>query len=432
MGLFSRFKKNDAPPAAPAADAARLAAEQEAERLRLQARQREIARATALKIDAIESAMSFDIFNEPELPWGSPQARPAAAIGVHTLPGHAGTELLDENALPQAAVAAESAPVVEEAAILYANGQSAAAQQILQANLAAGGPQDRTVWSMLFDLFQLTGQQDAFDDLSIDYASTFETSPPAWHALAAPPAGVEARAGIIPTELLAGALDAGCAPQLDRLRQLAATSPALRLGFGPLRGATPDGCALLLAALRQWRAEGRELILDGAAGLAALLRAGIAVGRRDDTEAPWLLLLELLQLLNREKDFEETAMDYCVTFEVSPPSFAAPRQAVAAVAAAPSPAAARDRFLLPPLIDHPTTALLAAIADYAGQGDRLVFDCSRLVRVDFNAAQQLHSCALALASQGKQIEFRDVNHLVSALMRLLGYADLARIHPHKY
>ena len=28
--------------------------------------------------------------------------------------------------------------------------------------------------------------------------------------------------------------------------------------------------------------------------------------------------------MNREKDFEETAMDYCVTFEVSPPSFEAP------------------------------------------------------------------------------------------------------------
>ncbi len=33
---------------------------------------------------------------------------------------------------------------------------------------------------------------------------------------------------------------------------------------------------------------------------------------------------------------------------------------------------------------------------------------------------------------GKKVEFRDVNHLVAALLRLLGYADLAKIYPHKY
>ena len=76
----------------------------------------------------------------------------------------------------------------------------------------------------------------------------------------------------------------------------------------------------------------RELILVGAAELAAQIRAGIAIGRPDDTEGPWLLLLELLQLLNREKEFEETGMDYCVTFEVSPPSFVAPHKVAMAPA----------------------------------------------------------------------------------------------------
>jgi hypothetical protein len=69
---------------------------------------------------------------------------------------------------------------VEEIAILYANGQSGrgAADADRRRGRHRGQNSDRTAWWMLFDLYQASGQQDAFDNLSIDYASTFETSPP--------------------------------------------------------------------------------------------------------------------------------------------------------------------------------------------------------------------------------------------------------------
>ena len=448
MGLFSIFKKAD-PASAPQPqsplqhddddEAARLAANSETERQQQQARQREIARATAMKIDAIESAMTFDIFNQPEPAWGSQRAaRPAKPKAA----AHAGgpdtqaladiptTLLLRDDDLPQLAVAAETAPVVEEIAILYANGQGAVAEQLLSASLAdAGG--DRTVWWMLFDLYQVGGQRDRFDNLSIDYASTFETSPPPWNAPAALAASSPDWAGLTPTEAFAGALDAHIAAQLERLSQSAAASPVLRLEFGRVTAVEPGGCALLLDTLRKLQARQRELILVDADRLAALIRDGIAVGRRDDTEAPWLLLLELLQLLNREKQFEETGMDYCVTFEVSPPSFTAPHKvATAAAQRLPaSVAASPDRFMLPPLLEQQLGPLLEQIQHYAGQYPTLVFDCSRLTRIDYACANQLHA---SLAQLGKKIEFRDVNHLVTALLRLLGYADIARIYPHRY
>jgi hypothetical protein len=172
----------------------------------------------------------------------------------------------------------------------------------------------------------------------------------------------------------------------------------------------------------------------GAAELAARLRAGVAIGRRDDTEAPWLLLLELLQLLNREKEFEQAAMDYCVTFEVSPPSFAAPHKiATAAGTAAAQPVSASpDRFLLPPAMEAGLGALAEAIQRYAAHYPALVFDCSRLRRIDYPAAIALHACLRPFAAEGRKIAFRDVNHLVAALLRLLGYADIARLYPHKY
>ena len=444
MGIFSLFKrKNDRPDALDAAAEARLRAADpsrptppppsEAER----ARQRELARATAAKIDAIESAMAFDIFNTPEPAWSGPRrgARPGAGDeadgNAPTLPmlELATTELLADDELPVAAAAPDTAPVIEEIAILFANDQLQVAEQMLIDSLGELGQSERAVWWMLFDLYQISGQQDDFDNIAIDYASRFETSPPTWAPLAPAGASQAGYAGVTPTEVFSGRLDGAIAPQLARLTA-GAPGAVLRLEVGRVQAVTPEGCALLLATLQQLRGAGRELIVAGAAELAVIVRASIAIGERDASEAPWLLLLELLQLLNREKDFEETAMDYCVTYELSPPSFEA-AAGVATPASARAPAAV-DRFLLPAIIDGPTAALFDAIDAYAASVDAIVFDCARLARVDYSAASALRERVRLLAAQDKRVEFRDLNHLVAALFKLLAFNDVARLFPHKY
>ena len=204
----------------------------------------------------------------------------------------------------------------------------------------------------------------------------------------------------------------------------------LRLEFTRVAAVHADGAALLLDTLRQLQQQQRELILVGAAALTAQLRANLVTGRRDDGAAAWLLLLELLQLQQREKEFEQISMDYCVTFEVSPPSFTPPHKV--AMAPAQHVAASPDRFMLPPVIENQLGALLPAIQRYAEQYPALVFDCSRLTRIDYASAIQLHTALRELAGDGRKIAFRDLNHLVTALLRLLGYASLARMYPHKY
>ncbi|MGB9110886.1 MAG: hypothetical protein WCC39_19530, partial [Telluria sp.] len=184
-------------------------------------------------------------------------------------------------------------------------------------------------------------------------------------------------------------------------------------------------------------------VVAGADQLIAVLRPMLAIGDRGAGEAPWLLLLELLLLMNREKDFEETAMDYCVTFEVSPPSFEAPaRTAVSVGATVGLDAAAGDRFLLPSVVEGDVAALLAGIKAYAAQHGALVLDCSRLARIDYPAAMALgaglrqlalHTDAGAdAAAKPRSIELRDLNHLVAALLRLLGVGEHARLYAHKY
>jgi len=438
MGLFSIFKKSKADGFVVEDDAsARLAANSELQRQRVQSElQREIARATALKIDAIEAAMAADIFNEPEPAWRRarpPRPAPAAAADGNTLPllEQYTTELLGDEETPAEAAAAEHAPVVEEVAILYANGQAEAARHILASSVREAGAQDRTVWWMLFDLYQILGDQDAFDDLSIDYASKFETSPPPWTPPAAdvPQASGSGYTGLTPTVALTGVLDGSVAAQLAKVDSAPSRLP-LRFDFSRVSGVEAEGCAPLLDALRKAQSGQRELIVAAAPELAAQIRAILDVGRRDEGETPWLLYLELLRLQNREKEFEEASMDYCVTFEVSPPPYVTPSM----VANAPKQAAAAsaDRFMLPPAIEGDLTALLAAISGYADQYPALVFDCSRLARIEFGAAGPLLARLKELATDERRIEFREVNHLVAALQRLLGYADIARLFPHRY
>jgi anti-anti-sigma regulatory factor len=451
VGLFSFLKKkNDAPearagarprpadmagPASAFAPTTRMPLDTEAER----ERQREIARATAAKIDEIELEMTADIFDDHA--WAGNRRAPAVASGA---PGGPlldlnTADLLVEESMPDAAVAPSSAPAVEEAAILYANGQLDAAEAALRACLDGPGRGERQPWWMLFDLYQAGGREPAFESIAIDYASQFETSPPAYvpsYGPGAAQAAGQPYSGVTPTATLSGRLDAAAGAPLARV--LASREAVVRLEFSTVASATPEGCTALLGALQTLRRDGRELVMEGADHLLTVLRPMLAIGERGAGEAPWLLLLELLLLMNREKDFEETAMDYCVTFEVSPPSFEAPARAAVSVGAGSAATGAGDRFLLPGLMEGDCAALLDAIEAYAAQHPSLVLDCSRLARIDYAAANALGArlrqlgAAVEDGQDAHVIELRDLNHLVAALLRLLGLGEHARLYAHKY
>jgi ABC-type transporter Mla MlaB component len=443
VGFFSFLKKKDeAPDAGPAPSAfadpggghgpaTRMALETEAER----ERQREIARATAAKIDAIELAMSSDIFADEG--WGSERRAPAAALPAAAAPAPAADSDLDfgKDDMPEAAVAPSSTPAVEEAAIMYANDQLDVAALVLLASLQEAGGAERLPWWMLFDLYQVMGLEHEFESIAIDYASHFETSPPAYKAATAAPQApggsvpAEQFSGTVPTLGLSGRLDESIAARLARVLA-PSSSPLVRLEFQAVSGASPQGCALLLHALQSLRKGGRELVLAGAAELVAVLRPMLVIGDRGASPAPWLLLLELLLLTGREKDFEETAMDYCVTFEVSPPSFEAPAHAAVSVRATPT--AGGDRFLLPALIRGDIAPLQHAIAMHAARHPALVLDCSRLARIDYAGANALAVQLRTLAQDGREVALRDLNHLAAALLRLLGIGTQVRLHTHKY
>jgi anti-anti-sigma regulatory factor len=421
------------------------------------------ARATAMKIDAIESEMSSEFVKPttiqpitrpgPNTIAGSPSTKagfertktgqanselPALDFTQPTLPmmGETtefllgGRSTLNNIAVP----ATDSMAVIEEAAILFSNNQPEPVEQMLLGAIAEDNLGDHTqiAWRMLFDLYQCVGKQKEFENLSVEYTRKFETSPPAWIATGQPePAAKPSPSGGAPMVPFSGKLDANSVKQIDRVLKLAETHRVLRLEFARVTEVDPAGCGLLLNALKKLQKSGHDLILVGAPELAVKIRATLEVGRRDETEDPWLLLLEILRLLNQEKEFEETSIDYCVTFEVSPPAFVAPKNKITTAAEQAHQDGGADVFMMPNVIEGKIDQLIVAIAAFSDEHDPAILDCTRLSRIDFTAAGRLMSGLAPFCGAGKTIEMHNVNHLVAALLNVIGLKEIVRILPRK-
>ena len=418
------------------------------------------ARATALKIDAIESEMSSEFKATTTLPLVSPTispktvsaasapspGKPAASPQANPKPGptlqkaarmESSTDFLLNGSSTIGSVglaASEVAAAVEEAAIMFANGQFQVTKQLLHTAIEEDRLGDAAVeaWLMLFDLYQITGNQQEFESLSLAYASKFETSPPAWVDSARQSAPQASPSRATSTVSFSGKLDASSAKNIERTQKLAETHRTLRLEFMRIAEVDAAGCGLLLSLLKKLQKSGHDLILAGALELAGKIRATIEVGRRDDGEDAWLLLLEILQLLNREQEFEETSIDYCVTFEVSPPAFVAPKNKVTTAAAGTEAGGApSDSLMMPAIIEGKIDNLILSIVAHSDEHNPAIIDCSRLNRIDFNAAGRLLTGLSPFCGNGKTIEFHHVNHLVLALFNVIGLQGIARILPRK-
>ncbi len=323
---------------------------------------------------------------------------------------------------------------VEQAAVLYANGQNAPARAILEDAVRVHnfGPGER-LWLMLFDLYRLTGEKAAFESLEIEYARAFEKSPPTWRDRSAAPAAASrpapAAAGSVAFK---GELTGDNAAGFEAAAQALEKATRLRLDLSRVKTIDAGGCSGLLALLQKARKTRRELELLGREHLGALLEPCIQAGH---AEAPdcWLLLLELLQLQGQQEAFDEVAINYAVTFEVSPPSWEPKR--VAAAEPAPAPAAGPDEEEAGeayPLHGDIKGARFADLPAFAEQHDFVVIDCAAVTRIDFVSAGALLNALTTVRRSGKQIVFRHPNHLVAELFGVVGLKAVAEVIPARH
>jgi ABC-type transporter Mla MlaB component len=59
--------------------------------------------------------------------------------------------------------------------------------------------------------------------------------------------------------------------------------------------------------------------------------------------------------------------------------------------------------------------------------DIMVISCAKLIRVDFSAASTLLNWVSARQSEGRAVQFSDVNRLVAAFFNVMGITEHAKV-----
>lgn len=428
------------------------------------AAQREAARRTEEKIDQIESEMiAPPVVSRPgQVASKPPPAHPAAANGVvvpaapqakagaREAEDRATSLLGDADGAMAIDVNGPALPgILEEAAILYSNGQAQPAALVLRQALDDTGlaGYQPLAWLMLLDLYQCVGDRAGFETLALEYASRFESSPPGWsEALSqALPGALDGRPGAAQAAdrvlRLGPALDARAAEQVAALLRTAAGRET-EIDFGGIDSVDPAGADAMLRLFSHFQRGASDLVLHRAERLFVAARASIEPGRRDRSESGWMLALQTLRALGRQQEFEDLSIEYCVTYEVSPPSWEpiGPRIRLAgsgtpqADAASASPVAAGapgGAFVLRGEVLGRMQNELHALRNVADRRSDVVIDCRALRRMEFVAAGDLLNEVVTMRSAGRQVLFVEPNYLVYALMLVMGIQDLAEIRRRK-
>lgn len=372
--------------------------------------------------DKVKSATSRPVagLQKADLPFATPVA-PTDAPPLEL------SEFVFSEAAPEYQVEVDVDPIdaeAEEAAMLYANAQDRAVRMLLENSIhthrnVAG----ERLWLMLFDFFRLTGQKAAFESLEIEYAQCYEKSPPVWRDVAAVPARAKTATG---TVLFKGELTADNDAAFDLLRQAVDKNTQLRVDLSKVRRVDGTGCERLLTILSQARKGRREVELLNRDHLTALLDAQVVAGAPENRGC-WLLRLEFFQLRGELEAFEELAINYAVTFEISPPSWEPER--VKDSGKEPLSITALDEVSTETYVikGEVKSSRFADLLAYAAANDPVVIDCAAVTRMDFVSAGSLLNVLATVKRTGREIIFRHPNYLVAELFRVVGLSGVAQI-----
>lgn len=342
-------------------------------------------------------------------------------------------------------------PELDESVIAFANADFTHSERILVQLTSPGAPRAQHVdtWLVLFDLYRATGQQQRFESLAMSFAEQCGRSPPQWYSLpklladaaaaqraANPQAADNNRVGWV------------CDPLLthDGLTHLASQLLQLPmpwvLDWTQLKRIETAAAAELRRLFQQWAGQKLTMHWQAADKLFDVLQEAAPVGVRDADPAFWLARLDALRLVNRPDQFDDVAIDYCVTYEVSPPSWE-PTKCTVRVS---GPSANTRSAILSSVGDVVTSImgtpgqgevevtsleisgqlagdqgpLLHHLDQRLGDSKMVRISCALLIRVDFVAAGDLLNWVISKRSEQRQVTFTDVNRLVALMFGAMG------------
>ena len=316
--------------------------------------------------------------------------------------------------------------VLENAALRFASGQAQAARELLVDGIENDNDTKLSplAWLALFDLLQREGDKAAFDALSLKYVVQFERSAPAWIPKANAQAGPRAVGGYV---AITGRLTAASEKQLEGLRRaIARKAETTRVDLMSLQSFDDVGARMLADGLSEARRGRIPLQVQQSPKLQQALADALKTGR-EAGEGVWLLALELLQWANDRATFEDRAVDFAVTFELSPPSWEPPVPAAAAKVKAVAPDAAESAAADDPDVTKWSGVLsgslapqLGKFADAAHGRAVVVVDLSEVERIDFVCAGAFLNHITRIEAQRKAVQIVGVTPIIRALLLLLG------------
>jgi hypothetical protein len=358
-------------------------------------------------------------------------------------------------------------PELDEAVIAFANADFEQCERTIRGLISPGGArlQHAETWLVLFDLYRAIGQQQSFESLALDYVHQFGWSPPQWFSL--PKLVADAAAAASSDRKAGGSSGAGAArvdsavswvspDSMDadgvaHLRsQLLQMPMPWVLDWSAIKHIDPEACHDLRGLLQSWAKEQLDMRWLAGEHLLGLLAESAPAGARDVDPEYWLLRLEACRLANRPDQFDEVAIDYCMTYEVSPPSWEAARCTVrmgsstGATAAQLSHVSEVSTGFVESEIDEEggqqvvaaelsgqlvgdISTLLKSLEVRLGTASIVNVSCAKLIRIDFIAAGDLLNWVLARRSENRAVNFDDTNRLVALFCGAMGINEHARV-----
>ncbi|MBH9551295.1 hypothetical protein [Inhella gelatinilytica] len=355
----------------------------------------------------------------------------------------------------------EHDPELDEAVIAFANGDNETCEHSLTVLTQQGGARHghADTWMVRFDFYRATGQHQPFEALALDYVHLFGLSAPQWFSIPKmiadsrrlqerPAPAASATASTTWTSPAVFDLDAQA---LLKKRCDSAPLPWV-FDWSAVERIEAEAREPLTDLMRAWAKQPIEMRWLQADRLLSLLNEATPVGERDVDTGWWMLRLETLRVLNRPDQFDEAAIDYCVTYEVSPPSWDMARCKVRGGSGGhstlgPPSQASGDGGLA--FLDSTTmdegdggqvahlemsgqlvgdiTEMLRSMTAQIGGAVQVQVACPKLLRLDFIAAGDLLNWVLNQRSENRTVVFVDAHRLVALFFGAMGINEHSRI-----
>ncbi|HEU4460922.1 MAG TPA: hypothetical protein VFR90_17510 [Methylibium sp.] len=348
-------------------------------------------------------------------------------------------------------------PDLDEAVIAFANAEFEACEQAIAALIAPHG--DRAnhpeTWLVMFDLYRATGRQAPFDSLALDYLQRFGASAPQWHSIPQRLATEAAQASAHGESLRVDGAVGWVAPALldaEAVTALGAKTLQMPmpwvLDWTPVTTLDAEGSSELSRLMRHWATQKLDMRWIGFDRLLGVINEAAPAGTRDADPAHWLLRLDALRLANRPDQFDEVAIDYCVTYEVSPPSWESVRCSVKMLDTTGATLSSRASVTEPPsgfaeslLDEHDGTATVALSGQLVGdigavlkqlegelgRANVVTVNCALLIRMDFIAAGDLLNWVLQRRGEERLVLFEEAHRLLALFFNAMGISEHARV-----